>query len=42
MLIEAGAIISARLVVQGHVPSFSIVSGYPAKVIETKFIGNHN
>ena len=34
--IEAGAIISARSVVQGHVPSFSIVSGDPAKVIETK------
>ena len=32
--IESGAIISARSVVSGHIPSFTIVSGDPAKVVE--------
>lgn len=34
-IIEAGAIIGARSVVSGHIPSFCIVKGDPAKVVET-------
>ena len=38
-VIEPGAIISARSVVSGHIPAFSIVKGDPAVVVEKILFG---
>ena len=37
-VIEPGAIISARSVVSGHIPAFSIVKGDPAVVVEKNIL----
>lgn len=37
-VLESGAIISARSVVAGHIPSFCIAKGDPAQVVETNIL----